>query len=402
MKKIFKTFTIILVLCLIITQNVKAKTLGDLKTELQKTETELNENKENKKITESEMANVTSNISSIQNTINQNYKTIEKLNKEIEQLNKKIEEKTKEIKEIINFTQVSNGNSAYLEYMFGAQDFTDFIYRTAVAEQMSNYNDKLIKEFNSNIEANKNKTKQLEAQKIELDKKQQQLESKYESLGDKLKDLVDVQVDIEESIKVQKEIIQMYEKKGCKDSEDILTCGKKTLPPDTKMWRPVDYGYISSNYGYRTYSINGRMKTDFHTGLDIAGKGILGKPIYSTANGTVAAITVKYRCGGNMVYIHHNVNGKTYTSLYMHLLSINVSKGQTVTKNTVIGYVGGASTPWDGCSTGAHVHFTLLSGLVGTDYYAFSSKFYSKLLNPRSYVNFPSGGGSFSDRLTSY
>lgn len=402
MKKYLKIFTIICIICLCLTENISAKTLGDLKSELHKTESELSKNKENKQLTESEMTNVTNNISSIQNTISQNYKTIEKLNKEIEQLNIKIEEKTKEIKEIINFTQVSSGDSAYLEYMFGAKDFTDFIYRTAVAEQMSSYNDKLIKEFNSNIESNKTKTKQLEAQKIELDKKQKDLESKYESLGDKLKDIVDVQVDIEESIKVQKEIIQMYEKKGCKDTENIATCGKKTLPPDTKMWRPVDYGFISSGYGYRTYRINGRKKTDFHTGLDIAGRGILGKPVYATANGTVAAITVKYRCGGNMVYIHHNVNGKTYTSLYMHLLRINVSKGQTVNRNTIIGYAGGASTPWDSCSTGAHVHFTLLSGLVGTDYYAFSSKFYSKLLNPRSYVNFPSGGGSFSDRLTSY
>ncbi len=402
MKKLINIFIFITILNFFPTTNVDAKTLGDLKNELSQTEQELKENKEDKQVTEQEMTNINSDIKGIQNTITKNYETIDKLNKEIEILNNDIEEKTQEIKEILNFTQISSGDSAYLEYMFGAKDFTDFIYRTAVAEQMSSYNDTLIEQYNNNIKTNKQKTEQLKQQKIELDKKQKELESKYDSLGSKLEDIVDIQVDIEESIKVQKEIIEMYQKKGCKDTENIATCGKKTLPPDTKFWRPVEYGFVSSNFGYRTYYLGGKKVSDFHTGLDITGKSILGKPVYSTANGTVAAITRKYRCGGNMVYIHHNINGKYYTSLYMHLLTINVSKGQTVTRNTVIGHVGGASTPWDSCSTGAHVHFTLLSGLVGTDYYAFSSKFYAKLLNPRSYVNIPSGSKSFSDRITSY
>ena len=104
-----------------------------------------------------------------------------------------------------------------------------------------------------------------------------------------------------------------------------------------------------------------------------------------------------------MIFIHHHVNGKYYTSLYMHLRTINVSKGDTVTKNTIIGYSGGDSTtPWDSCTTGAHLHFTMLNGLVGTDYKAWSSSFYSNLINPRTKVNFPALGKSFEDRLSAY
>ena len=382
--------------------NVEAKTLGDLKNELAKQKAELNESKENKELTQTEMTNINSNIKTIQSTIQNNYIKIDKLNKEIEELNLKIQEKKEDIKKIVNFSQVSDGDSAYLEYVFGAENFTDMIYRSAVAEQLSEYNKNLIKEFNTNIESNKKKTEEIKQQKEELAKKQKELESKYSSLGNKLEDIVDIQVDIEETIKVQNEIIKMYEEKGCKDNENISVCGKSILPSDTKFWRPTTFGYISSNYGYRTYYINGSKKSDFHTGLDIAGSGIYGKPVYATANGNVAALTIKYKCGGNMVYIQHKIKGKYYTSLYMHLKSINVKKGQTVTKNTIIGYVGGANTPWDGCSTGAHVHFTLLTGLVGADYEAWSPRFYSSLLNPRNYVNFPSGGKKFSDRLTSY
>ena len=65
-----------------------------------------------------------------------------------------------------------------------------------------------------------------------------------------------------------------------------------------------------------------------------------------------------------MVYINHSVKGKNFTTVYMHLKSIssNIKVGTVVTTNTVIGYLGGGSTAkknggYDGCSTGAHLHF---------------------------------------------
>lgn len=392
-----KLIPILLILIILFPKtSVQAKTLGDLKNELNEAKENYANTKKEQSLTESQMTTINSNIKKTQTDIEKISSDVEKLNKDIENLNNEIKLKQEEIKKVINFYQVSNGDSAYLEYVFGASDFTDMIYRTAVVEELSSYNNELIDKFNNQIKENEQKQKDLSKKQEELKVKQKQLENEYSTLGSRLEDLVDIKVDEEESIKVQEEIIKMYEKKGCKDNENIATCGKKVLPYDTKMWRPLDSGKISSNYGYRNF--NGG---EFHTGLDIAKKS--GSPVYATANGTVAALTIKYRCGGNMVYIHHNINGKYYTSLYMHLRSINVSKGDTVTKNTVIGYVGGdSSTPWDRCTTGAHLHFTLLSGLVGTDYRAWSSTFYSKLLNPRSYVNFPSGYGSFNDRLTAY
>lgn len=400
MKKYRKSIYIMIILfSIFLIPNTKAKTLSDLKVELAKEQADLINNKEEKQLTQAEMAAINSSIKKIQNTISENYKTMEKLNKEINSLSSEINEKKEEIKKVVNFAQVSSGESAYLEYIFGSEDFTDFIYRSAVAEQLASYNSKVIIEYNQKIELNKQKATEIEEKKVELSKLQDQLAVKYNSLGSQLQSLDDIQVDIQESINVQKEIIKMYEEKGCKDNENISTCGKKVLPSDTRFWRPINIGKVTSNFGYRT--IWGR--TDYHTGVDLSKSGISGKPVYSTANGTVAALTRKYRCGGNMVYIHHYVNGRYYTSLYMHLRTINVSVGQTVNKNTVIGLVGGDSTtPWDSCSTGSHVHFTLLSGLVGKDYYAFSARFYSNLINPRSMVNFPSGGKTFENRLTAY
>ncbi len=376
--------------------DIKAKTLGDLKAELEKSKQEYANTKQKQAETEKKMTNVNYSIKNAQNEMEKASSDIEKINNEIEKLNEDIALKQKEIKKIINFYEVADGDSAYLEYVVGASDFTDMIYRSAVVEQMSKYNKQLVDKFNKQIEDNKQKQKDLEKKQVELKEKQKVLEKEYSSLGSQLEDIVDIKVDEEEAIRVQEEIIKMYQDKGCKDNDNIKTCGKKMLPPDTKLWRPLISGRISSNFGWRSY--NGG---DYHTGIDIAKSS--GTPVYATANGTVAALTYKYNCGGNMVFIHHNVKGHYYTSLYMHLQSINVSKGETVTKNSIIGYVGGGSTtPWDRCTTGPHLHFTLLNGLVGTDYRAWSSTFYSRLLNPRSYVNFPALGKSFSDRLTAY
>lgn len=40
--------------------------------------------------------------------------------------------------------QISEGDNVYLEYIFEATSFTDFIYRSAIVEQLTKYNDELI------------------------------------------------------------------------------------------------------------------------------------------------------------------------------------------------------------------------------------------------------------------
>ena len=103
-------------------------------------------------------------------------------------------------------------------------------------------------------------------------------------------------------------------------------------------------------------------------------------------------------------------NGNTYTTMYMHLAKALVSKGDTVTKDTVIGIMGGGHnpntpsnyTPWDTCTTGAHNHFTIATGLYGIDYSSWAS-FMSHTFNPRTIVNFPSGRYNWwTDRLSKY
>ncbi|MCI8778771.1 MAG: peptidoglycan DD-metalloendopeptidase family protein [Bacilli bacterium] len=381
---------------------VIGKTLGDLKAELAQKEQDLKNNQNEKNLTQEQIANIKQNISEISNTIENINEQIITLTNEIEELNKQIGEKNEEIKKIVNFLQIANGESAYLEYTFGAKDFTDFIYRAAVSEQLASYNDKLIDEYNGLINSKEETQKELSTEKINLTNKQKELGIEIEKLGNKITELESDAISIEDAIETQKNIIEMYTDIGCKDNEDINECGNKALPPDTVFWRPLNYGYISSNYGYRTYWINGGWTSDFHSGVDMAAAG--GSPIYATANGTVAAINWQTKCGGNYVYIYHYVNGKYYTSLYMHMRDIYVNVNDVVTKNTVIGTVGGNPYVeyWDQCSTGEHLHFSIFNGRVGKDYYTWDADYYANRFDPRYAVNFPALEGSFYDRTTRY
>ena len=107
--------------------------------------------------------------------------------------------------------------------------------------------------------------------------------------------------------------------------------------------------------------------------------------MYAAASGTVAYVVTSgtsMSCGGIKVYIYHIVDGRLYTTVYMHLLRANVSYGQTVTPNTIIGYSGGRSTAtryggYDACTTGAHLHFGVATGNS-------VSSFNSHAFNPRN------------------
>ncbi|MDN3376963.1 MULTISPECIES: M23 family metallopeptidase [unclassified Pseudoalteromonas] len=108
----------------------------------------------------------------------------------------------------------------------------------------------------------------------------------------------------------------------------------------------ADY-YISSSYGLRKDPMNGRRA--FHKGVDLAGWH--KTEIFAPADGTVL------RAGrnggyGNFIELEHK-NG--FVTRFGHLNKIKVKKGQSVTKNDVIGLMGST-----GRSTSTHLHYEVL------------------------------------------
>lgn len=376
------------------TERVQAKTLGDIKKELAQFKQDYADNKFQKELSEEEKKKLQSDIVKTNQNIEQIGKDIVKLNEDIENLNKNIEEKNREIKSIMNFVQISNGDPAYLEYAFGAQTFTDFIYRVAVSEQLSEYNDRLISEYNNSIKENKQKTKELADKKVELARQQDILKEQLKNVQSVLQELEEERLSIKEEIEARETSIKVLQDRGCKDNEDMNTCGLDVLPYDTSFWRPIVKGEITDWYGSRP-CVDPRV-TCFHVGTDMSTSGAnTGQvPIYPVANGVVMYITGpvmgsngRYQtlCGGRKLYIQHNINGQVYTSGYLHLRQINVKIGQVVSKDEVIGIMGGnpATEYWDTCTTGAHLHLEISLGTFGNNDY------YDRRVSSANYVNFP-------------
>lgn len=379
--------------------DASAKTLRTMKAELAKLESELEENKRNQQAAESNISSSKKRIDQIAQEKVDIETEIKDLGEEITTLNKEIVDMNDEIKDILNYYQLSNtGDSASLEYVFSADDYTDFIYRMAITEQLSDYNNETIKEYNKKISDNERKKVELADKKVELGKKEIELDENIKNQQDILTESMDGSLGLEDEISALRKNIKLYEETyKCKLDETIDQCLADKMPAGTNFLIPIKSGRVSSNYGRRSFILNGRWTSDFHYGLDFSGGH--GATVYSSANGKVAAIFPKRSCGGNMVYINHYVNGKKYTTGYYHLGSVKVKVGQTVTYQTAIGTQGGNPSieTWDHCSTGSHTHFTVSTGNWGNDFNSYSG-FIARNINPRKVVNAPALGGSFSKR----
>jgi murein DD-endopeptidase MepM/ murein hydrolase activator NlpD len=84
-----------------------------------------------------------------------------------------------------------------------------------------------------------------------------------------------------------------------------------------------------------------------HPGIDFAAS--IGTPIYATADGTIAEVSVKFSGYGKMVEIEH---GFGYRTRYAHMHDFAVRRGQTIKRGDLIGYVGNT-----GLSTAPHLHY---------------------------------------------
>ncbi len=117
----------------------------------------------------------------------------------------------------------------------------------------------------------------------------------------------------------------------------------RTLPDGM----PVNTGYISSLFGWRTDPITG--KRDFHQGIDLAGQP--RSLVSAVAAGVVTWSDV--RSGyGKLVEIDH---GNGFITRYAHNKENLVNVGDTVEKGQAIAIIGST-----GRSTGTHVHFEVI------------------------------------------
>ena len=389
MKKCMRLIIFMLIIFLFV-DGVSAKTLKEVKNELARDEANRNSLIKKQKNVQKNIKNAHGEIGDLETEIENYENEIEETLKRIDELDEEIDEKEKEIEGLIGFLQKSSADNMYLDYVFKAKNFTDFIYRNAVVEELTRHNDELIDDLYNSNEENKKLKVTLQDKIKSSEKSINNLENRLSKYNVSLKDLENAHADINDTIADRKKTVKYYEKvfkaNGCKETMELDDCLKVKVSDG--FTRPLKKGTISSEWGYRTCAIHGK---ELHSGIDIAVN--LGSPVYAAAAGTVVGISKKQSCGGNIVTIRHNIKGTIYRTKYMHLATISVKMGDEVSVDTQIGTSGGGGYTlkknggWDSCSTGAHLHFSILKGSVG-----------SSTINPRTMISFPSRGKAFGSR----
>lgn len=117
---------------------------------------------------------------------------------------------------------------------------------------------------------------------------------------------------------------------------------------------------ITSNFGMRTNPITGGA--GLHAGVDLAAP--MGTPIHAIADGVVSyAGSGKAGRSSELVIIDHDVDGKEFSSWYVHMYphGVFVEAGQEVTAGEKIAAVGS-----NGFSTGPHLHLEIHSAAQTT------------------------------------
>lgn len=393
MRKISKILLIIIMLLVFMPKvnASSANTIAELRKEIEALKAKKQAQGNKKAQTQSEINTTTNKLNNTKNEITEGRNQIETARLEIKKLDKEIEDGTENIKSLMNSYQINGADNAYMDYIFKAESYADFVYRYTVIKQVIDYNKELIDGWNEKIIQNEQLQVDLANKEVELNKKVSEYETNIDKLGDKLAAYSDIVMDIQDEIDSTQELLNYYKELGCGENQNIYEC--ISVKGDTMFRKPLVKGTITSYYGYRINPLTGKG-TKFHSGTDIGGNKE-GTNVYATANGTVGKIIRKARCGGNQVYVWHTIGGKKYTSLYMHLLNINVSIGDKVNSNTVVGTVGGGkgTWAWETCSTGAHLHFSVATGWYGdkNSYVSYSS-FLAHLIDSKEVAKLPNKG----------
>lgn len=343
----------------------------DIQSEVEKLDKQLNEISGKVKELESRLSKKRQEIADTESALN---KAKEQEKKQYRNMKKRIQ------------FMYENGQTSYVEMLLSADSFTDFLNAVEYITQISQYDRKMLKEYQNMQVTIADTQKTLETDYASLQSLQAKVQEEKQAvaalesakkgeLNDVADDLTDAQTvakAYEAEIQAQNEVIAQIqaaqkraaeqqaaqqqaqaaeENQGATDAAgENQNTAQNTTPSGngqytgSMMWPCPSSKRVTSDYGPRTSPTNGASSN--HKGIDIG--AAYGADIVAADGGTVLVATYS-SSGGNYVIIDH---GGGLCTVYMHASSLTVSAGQTVSKGQVIAKVGST-----GISTGNHLHF---------------------------------------------
>lgn len=301
--------------------------------------------------------------------------SIEILNADISHLEEVIENTRNELNEakIVKAKQYATmkkrvqymyekGNKSYVEMLFTAGSFTEFLNTAEFINKISKYDRDMLNSYMDTVKQIEDKEAELLEEEEELKGKQSELLSQQQDVEEEMDEkqdainLYSADINNKEAAIAEYEAYIAEQKAVVEALEAAIQAEKKRLLEENKEARTYDGGQfawpapkyvrISDDYGNRTHPILGTQQ--FHNGVDMAAPS--GSPILAAYDGEVVAADYSASMG-NYIMINH---GDGIITIYMHASSLSVSKGQTVVRGEEIGKVGST-----GRSTGPHLHFSV-------------------------------------------
>lgn len=293
---------------------------------------------------------------------------ISELEIQIERREKEIQDNRKILAELI--VEMSKlDNNSFIKMSLGTDDFSSFLdeiqYVRNIQDQVYGLVSR-IKEIKTKLEIQEQDLKvqltKLESLKEELAISQESLSSERKNKEQLLAQTKGVERNYQQLLSASKnEQAKIYEEIDDLDSAARGRAGNKSISVSKGVFGwPID-GTLTQGYGNTGFTSLGY---NFHNGLDIAAPA--GQPIYAAADGTVATCDTGEAAYGNWCTIKHNIEAasgnRCVVSLYAHMRSIKVSRGQAVKRGDLVGYEGNTGNTTRllyGPERGYHLHFTV-------------------------------------------
>lgn len=338
----------------------KKEELSEVNNQLKERRQQLRENEKKQQDIVKELDSIERDIAQISSDLERYEQDLSKLQQsiaELEPLLQKKEEALKKKTEILNQRLrdiYMQGNLSYLEVLLDSTSMSDFLTRLDFLKRLMENDAKLVKETAAERDELARKKRELDEKKEQVlslkratELKRNTLAARSQEREDTLKRLQADEEACERAIKeleaTSRQITQMIQQYQANNPNPSPPQGTGRF-----IWPAA--GPITSEYGMRWHPIYHRYSP--HEGIDLGAP--YGSDIWAADGGTV--IFVGLQSGyGNTVIIDH---GGGISTLYAHMSSFAVSRGDVVSQGQKIGEVGGIpGTPGAGSSTGAHLHF---------------------------------------------
>ena len=338
-------FVLVIAFIFILPSNIYALTYGDVLDDLAEAQAELDAH--NRKINniDDQIGYDNATIRNLKSEIEKMGNEVVTLQQEIADANVEIENKKEETKQLFAYLQLSGGENIYLEYIFDSDSVTDFIYRVAIVEQITKYNDDLVKELNDKIKKKKKRKVDLASKQDEYAKRMENLSNEIQKLSGDKSALEESSPSLASQVKSKRELVNYYKNQGCKNRSDKIGIDCAVTVSNGTFSRPIKQGYITSFVNYRWGS--------FHRGLDMGSSTGSKTPIYSIGNGVITSIYHDVYGALCIIVQYRTTSGKYYSALYAHLsrYASGLYVGKQVYTDTLLGYMGNT-----GHSFGVHLH----------------------------------------------